>query len=103
MERVTRYIMEIKRIGENQIRCALTEKEIQEMGFEIDDIIANSEMTQKFMHLVIDRVEAELGEKEKEFRLFMEKQTKQTFEAKAAPVLKLLRKMDTQRQKSRQS
>lgn len=51
--------MEIKRIGENQIRCALTEKEIQEMGFEIDDIIANSEMTQKFMHLVIDRVEAE--------------------------------------------
>ena len=46
---------------------------------------------------------AELGEKEKEFRLFMEKQTKQTFEAKAAPVLKLLRKMDTQRQKSRQS
>lgn len=51
--------MEIRRIGENQIRCALTEKEIQEMGFEIDDIIANSEMTQKFMHLVIDKVEAE--------------------------------------------
>ena len=46
---------------------------------------------------------AELEEKEKEFRLFMEKQTKQTFETKAAPVLKLLRKMDTQRQKSRQS
>ena len=44
---------------------------------------------------------AELEEKEKEFRLFMEKQTKQTFETKAAPVLKLLRKMDTQRQKSR--
>ncbi len=51
--------MEIRRIGENQIRCALTEAEIQEMGFEIDDIIADSEMTQKFMHLVIDKVEAE--------------------------------------------
>ena len=46
---------------------------------------------------------AELGEKEKEFRLFMEKKTQQTFEAKAAPILKLMRRMDTQKQKSRKS
>lgn len=49
--------MEIRRIGENQIRCALTEAEIQEMGFEINDIISNSEVTQKFMHVILRIVE----------------------------------------------
>lgn len=44
---------------------------------------------------------AELGETEKEFRIFMEKQTGQTFAAKAAPLVKLLRKMDTKKQSSR--
>lgn len=49
--------MEIKRISENQIRCALTETEIREMGFEIDDIIGDSEMTQRFMRVVLEIVE----------------------------------------------
>lgn len=49
--------MEIKRIGENKIRCALTEEEIQGMGFEIDDIIGNGETTQQFMRLVLNLVE----------------------------------------------
>lgn len=51
--------MEIKRIGENKIRCALTEGEIQKLGFEIDDIIGNSETTQKFMRVVLNIVEEE--------------------------------------------
>lgn len=51
------HIMEIKRLGENKIRCALTEAEIRGMGFEIDEIIGNSEMTQKFMRVVIGIVE----------------------------------------------
>ena len=34
--------MEIKRVGENKIRCALTEDEIREMGFDIDEIIGNA-------------------------------------------------------------
>lgn len=49
--------MEIKRIGENKIRCALTETEIREMGFDIDDIIGNSEVTQRFMRDVLSIVE----------------------------------------------
>lgn len=49
--------MEIERIGDNKIRCALTENEIQEMGFDIDDIIGNSETTQKFMRVVLSLVE----------------------------------------------
>lgn len=49
--------MEIKRLSENKIRCALTETEIQEMGFDIDEIVGNSEMTQKFMRVVLNLVE----------------------------------------------
>lgn len=49
--------MEIKRISENQIRCALTEAEIREMGFEIDDILGDSEMTRRFMRVVLDTIE----------------------------------------------
>ena len=49
--------MDIKRLNDNQIRCALTEAEIEEMGFCIDDIIGNGEMTQKFMRVVLEKVE----------------------------------------------
>lgn len=48
--------MEIKRLKDNQIRCALTEEEIVEMGFSIDDIIGNGEITQKFMQVVLEKV-----------------------------------------------
>lgn len=49
--------MEIKRLGDNKIRCALSEEEIQGMGYDIDDIIGNIEVTQKFMHSVLELVE----------------------------------------------
>lgn len=49
--------MEIERIGENKIRCALTEAEIQKLGFDIDEIIGNSETTQRFMRVVLGMVE----------------------------------------------
>lgn len=49
--------MEIKRIGDNQVRCAITEQEIEEMGFNIDEIIGNTEETQKFMRVIIEKIE----------------------------------------------
>ena len=49
--------MKIERIGENKIRCALTEEEIRELGFDIDDIIGDSETTQQFMRVVLGLVE----------------------------------------------
>ncbi len=49
--------MEIKRLGENKIRCALTEEEIRDMGFDIDEIIGNGDTTQQFMRLVLNIVE----------------------------------------------
>lgn len=49
--------MDIKRLKDNQIRCALTEAEIEEMGFSIDEIIGNGEITQRFMKVVLEKVE----------------------------------------------
>lgn len=49
--------MDIKRLNDNQIRCAITEAEIKEMGFTIDDIIGNGEITQRFMRVVLEKVE----------------------------------------------
>ncbi len=49
--------MEIKRIGQNKVCCALTEDEIRELGFDIDEIIANSDTTQQFMRVVLGLVE----------------------------------------------
>lgn len=48
--------MEIKRLNKNQIRCTITEQEIEELGFQIDDIIANTENAQKFMHVVLEKI-----------------------------------------------
>ena len=47
----------IEHIGDNKIRCALTEQEIESLGYDIDEIIANSEITQEFMHTVLELVE----------------------------------------------
>lgn len=49
--------MDIKRLKNNQIRCALTEEEIEEMGFTLDEIIGNGETTQQFMKEVLEKVE----------------------------------------------
>lgn len=49
--------MEIRRIGENKFRCALTEDEIRALGFCIDDIIGDSETTQRFVQTVMHLVE----------------------------------------------
>lgn len=49
--------MEIEHIGGNKIRCALTEQEIRSLGFDIDEIIGDSETTQEFMHAVLGLVE----------------------------------------------
>ena len=46
--------MEIERLGENKIRCALSEEEIREMGYNIDEIIGNTEVTQEFMRAVVE-------------------------------------------------
>ena len=54
--------MEFSREGKN-IRCVISEEEIQELGFTIDDIISNGARTQEFMNRIFDMAEQELDAK----------------------------------------
>lgn len=49
--------MDIRRLGENTVRCTLSEDEIHDMGFEIDEIISDTSKTQEFMQEVLEVVE----------------------------------------------
>lgn len=54
--------MEFSRDGKN-IRCVITEEEIEELGYTIDDIISNSGRTQQFMNQIFDLAEQEFDTK----------------------------------------
>ena len=49
--------MEFSRIGENTIRCVITEEEINNLGYSIDEILGNAEKTQEFMNRIFDLAE----------------------------------------------
>lgn len=49
--------MDIRRLGEYTVRCTLSEEEINDMGFEIDEIISDTTKTQEFMQEVLEVVE----------------------------------------------
>ena len=55
--------MEFSREGNNIIRCVITEEEIEELGFTIDDIVSNSTRTQQFMNQIFDMAEREFDTK----------------------------------------
>ena len=55
--------MEFSREGNNIIRCVISEEEIEELGFTIDDIISNSSRTQQFMNQIFDMAEQEFDTK----------------------------------------
>ena len=55
--------MEFSRDGNNVIRCVITEEEIEELGYTIDDIISNSARTQQFMNQIFDLAEQEFNTK----------------------------------------
>ena len=55
--------MEFSRDGNNIIRCVITEEEIEELGYTIDDIISNSSRTQQFMNQIFDLAEQEFNTK----------------------------------------
>ena len=45
--------MEFSREGNNIIRCVISEEEIEELGFTIDDIISNSSRYRYYKHIFI--------------------------------------------------
>lgn len=55
--------MEFSREGNHIIRCVITEEEIEELGYSIDDIISNGTRTQEFMNRIFDMAEQELDTK----------------------------------------
>ena len=55
--------MEFSREGNNIIRCVISEEEIEELGYTIDDIISNGTRTQQFMNQIFDLAEQEFDTK----------------------------------------
>lgn len=55
--------MKFSREGNNMIRCVISEEEIKELGYTIDDIIGNGVRTQQFINHIFDLAERELDAK----------------------------------------
>lgn len=49
--------MEFRREGNHTIRCVITEDEILELGYTMDEIISNGARTQEFMNQIFDMAE----------------------------------------------
>lgn len=52
--------MEFRKDEKNRIHCVITEEEIEELGYSIDEIISNGARTQEFMNRIFDMAEDEL-------------------------------------------
>lgn len=52
--------MKFSRDEKNRIRCVITEEEIEDLGYSIDEIISNGTRTQEFMNRIFDMAEDEL-------------------------------------------
>ena len=55
--------MQFSREGNHTIRCVITEDEILELGYTIDEIISNGARTQEFMNRIFDMAEQEFDTK----------------------------------------
>lgn len=51
--------MEFSRVGEHTIKCVISEEEICDLGFTLDEIMSNGERTQEFMNHIFDLAEQE--------------------------------------------
>lgn len=49
--------MEFSRVGEHTIKCVISEDEIVDLGFSVEEIVTNSERTQEFMNHIFDMAE----------------------------------------------
>lgn len=55
--------MEFSRIGKHTIKCVISEEEIYDLGFTLDDIMSNGERTQEFMNQIFDMAEQKFDTK----------------------------------------
>lgn len=45
--------MKFSKIGKHTIRCVISEQEIQDLGYTIEEIMSNGERTQEFMNQIL--------------------------------------------------
>lgn len=55
--------MEFSRMGDHTIKCIISEEEIEDLGYTMDEIMSNGERTQEFMNHIFDLAEQNLEEK----------------------------------------
>lgn len=55
--------MRFSRIGEHTIKCIITEEEIGDLGYTLDEIMSNGERTQEFMNYIFNLAEQEFQTK----------------------------------------
>lgn len=54
--------MEFQRIDKNTVQCRMTEEEMNEYGFEIEDFFSpNQEKSREFLEQIVERAEEEIG------------------------------------------
>jgi len=56
-----KLVMEFSRIGEHTIKCVISEEEIYDLGYTMDEIMSNGERTQEFMNQIFDMASEEFG------------------------------------------
>ena len=55
--------MVFSRVGKNTINCVISEDEIQDLGFSVEEIVTKSDRTQEFMNQIFDLAEREFQTK----------------------------------------
>lgn len=53
--------MDFERIDKNTVQCRMTEEEMNEYGFEIEDFFTNQEKSREFLEQIVERAEEEVG------------------------------------------
>ena len=66
--------MQFSRVGKHTIRCVISEQEILDMGYTMEEIMSNGERTQEFVNQIFDMAEQRF---EMKFDMGIEK--KETF------------------------
>ena len=53
--------MDFQRIDDNTVQCRMTEEEMNEYGFQIEDFFTNQEKSREFLEQIVERAEEEVG------------------------------------------
>ena len=53
--------MDFRRIDKNTVQCRMTEEEMQEYGFQIEDFFTDQDKARDFLEELVERAEEEVG------------------------------------------